>query len=259
MTGFRSKMKKLFQELSATRSLWTPFEDFLKIMSLAISNSVDLAQYEAREAEYLKIIGGYGSDEVQMFCELAALLTQELEANKDEFRDVLGELFHELEFHNKFKGQYFTPYHVAQAMGKIVVNELPEKDYITICEPACGSGVMVLGVINALRERKDTRPVFVEAFDVDPKCAAMCYIQLSLYGIAAVVHHANTLTLEEWSRWYTPAYILDNWAFRLKYGTYEYPTELGAQIKEDLGAMIDGAMELAEKVMPEPKQLSFGV
>ncbi len=32
----------------------------------------------------------------------------------------------------------------------------------------------------------------------------MTYIQLSLYGIPAVVIHGNTLTQEAWSEWFTP-------------------------------------------------------
>ena len=32
----------------------------------------------------------------------------------------------------------------------------------------------------------------------------MTYIQLSLYEIPAMVIHGNTLTMEEWDRWYTP-------------------------------------------------------
>ena len=42
----------------------------------------------------------------------------------------------------------------------------------------------------------------------------MCYLQLALYGIPAVVVHGNSLTLEEWSRWYTPVYILEGWGWR---------------------------------------------
>ena len=36
------------------------------------------------------------------------------------------------------------------------------------------------------------------------KLRLMAYIQLSLYGIPAVVIHGNTLTMETWSHWYTP-------------------------------------------------------
>jgi len=42
----------------------------------------------------------------------------------------------------------------------------------------------------------------------------MAYVQLSLYGIPAVVIHGNTLTLDEWSHWYTPLYILHGWGMR---------------------------------------------
>jgi hypothetical protein len=37
----------------------------------------------------------------------------------------------------------------------------------------------------------------------------MAYIQLSLLHVPAVVVHGNTLSLEEWGYWYTPAHILD--------------------------------------------------
>ena len=42
----------------------------------------------------------------------------------------------------------------------------------------------------------------------------MTYLQLSLYGIPAVVIHGNTITQEQWSIWYTPIYILDRWMFK---------------------------------------------
>ena len=42
----------------------------------------------------------------------------------------------------------------------------------------------------------------------------MAYLQLSLYGIPAVIIHGNTLTDEEWSRWYTPVYMVNGWAMR---------------------------------------------
>lgn len=51
------------------------------------------------------------------------------------------------------------------------------------------------------------------ATDIDLKCVYMCYLQLSLYGIPAVVIHGNTLTLEEWSRWFTPVYIAHGWVW----------------------------------------------
>jgi hypothetical protein len=42
----------------------------------------------------------------------------------------------------------------------------------------------------------------------------MAYIQLSLYGIPAVIIRGETLSLKEYTRWYTPAYILGNWVWK---------------------------------------------
>jgi len=54
--------------------------------------------------------------------------------------------------------------------------------------------------------------------DLDIHCVLMAYIQLSLYGIPAVVLHGNTITTEEFDRWYTPIYILDRWVWRKPLG-----------------------------------------
>ena len=57
-----------------------------------------------------------------------------------------------------------------------------------------------------------------EECDLDFKCTCMAYIQLSLYGIPAVVEHANTLTCEVFSRWYTPVYLWNGWLLRERIG-----------------------------------------
>jgi hypothetical protein len=54
----------------------------------------------------------------------------------------------------------------------------------------------------------------VTAVDIDLKCVHMTYLQLALYGVPAVIIHGNSLSCEEWSRWYTPLYIMNNWVWR---------------------------------------------
>jgi hypothetical protein len=56
----------------------------------------------------------------------------------------------------------------------------------------------------------------VTAVDVDEKAAHMAYIQLSLLGVPAIVIHGNTLSLQEWSHWYTPAHIFAGWSMKLR-------------------------------------------
>lgn len=44
----------------------------------------------------------------------------------------------------------------------------------------------------------------------------MAYVQLSLLHIPAVVYHGNSLTVETWSTWRTPAHVLGFWDVRLR-------------------------------------------
>ena len=64
-----------------------------------------------------------------------------------------------------------------------------------INEPTCGSGTMVIGAVWAMKQKDfDFRhKSFFVAQDIDIRCVWMAYIQLSLYGIPAVVIHGDTL------------------------------------------------------------------
>lgn len=86
-----------------------------------------------------------------------------------------------------------------------VTDGLCIKDATTI-EPACGSGTLILGAIWVMQKQKFDfqHKSFFVAQDIDIRCVWMAYIQLSLYGIPAVVIHGNTMSMEEWDRWYTP-------------------------------------------------------
>ena len=76
---------------------------------------------------------------------------------------------------------------------------------------------MVLGFARAMLEAELNYcfQLFVLATDIDIKCVHMTYLQLSLYGIPAAVTHGNALTLEEWSRWETPVYIMHGWKWKV--------------------------------------------
>ena len=65
---------------------------------------------------------------------------------------------------------------------------------------------MIIGAVWAMQRKgiDYRRKSFFVAQDIDIRCVWMAYIQLSLYGIPAVVIHGNTLTMEPWSHWYTP-------------------------------------------------------
>lgn len=204
-------MIKTIEKLSYRHSTWQVFNDFLEISASAVSNRIDETNFKARENNVLEIFKRYDANEIDMFIDMYGKLVMELE-KQDELRDVLGELFHALNLHNKWRGQYFTPHNVANMMAEMTITDcdkiIKNKGYITVGEPACGSGVMILGVANSLKKQgfNYQKHMLVQATDIDLKCVHMAYIQLALYGIPAVITHGNTLTMEEWSRWYTPMY-----------------------------------------------------
>ncbi len=208
-------MLGIIKKLSYSRNTWQVFNDFLEICAITISNGVDKTHWEEREKKYLEIIGRYDKKEVDLIVEMFAKLTLELERNSNmgELEDTLGRLFHALELHNTWQGQFFTPMHVCNMMGEMTADNCDEiikgKGYITINEPACGSGAMVLGMANALKKKEfnHQKHMMVTATDVDLKCVHMAYIQFSLYGIPAIVVHGNSLTVKAWSNWYTPMYV----------------------------------------------------
>ncbi len=93
---------------------------------------------------------------------------------------------------------------------------LPEKGYFVVNESACGSGAIMLSAADEI-DAAGLNPSYqmvAQMEDLDPRCVHMAYIQMSLYGIPAVIIRGDVLALEEFDRWYTPAYILFDWVWR---------------------------------------------
>lgn len=120
------------------------------------------------------------------------------------YRDILGEIFCELELFDQGGGQVFTPQHVADIMGattltaELVKREIAQRGCVTIRENCCGSGALILGALNALLDLgvNPCRQARVQASDLDERCVLMTFVQLSLYGIPAVVLRQNAVTNE---------------------------------------------------------------
>ena len=188
------------------------FEDFLELVAITISNSVDRHQYEKREARYMQLIGKYNPKEANLFAELFAMLVMALEEKPE---DYLGQLFMELELYNTFKGQFFTPLSVANAMARMTLDEkfdsiMDEKGYVTVNEPTTGGGVTIIALYNEIMRRgyNPQQAMQVVAQDIDSKAVHMTYIQLSLLGINIQVIRGDTLALECREVWKSPGHFL---------------------------------------------------
>jgi hypothetical protein len=101
---------------------------------------------------------------------------------------------------------------------KDVRARIAERGFVTAQEPACGSGAMVIALAQGMKDLgiNYQQHLHVTAIDVDPKCVHMAYVQFALLHIPAIIVHGNTLSLEEFGRWYTPAHIMDGWTWKLR-------------------------------------------
>lgn len=213
------EMTKEIQSIGMKHGVSTVFNDFLLMSAYAISNVFDKVHYEEREKEYLRVVKKYSKEGLNKMAELHAKLVCALEKTMYN-KDLLGELFASLNQGNSSNGQFFTPMHISVLMAKMLlqkpIEDVETKGYITISEPTCGSGGMVIATANVLNEEgyNPTTSMCVCAVDIDIRCAMMTYIQLSYLGIPAVVIHGDTLSAKEFTRFYTPVYILNNWIWR---------------------------------------------
>ena len=225
----RKEFLRVFKQLTSCHRAWDIWRDFIIMFACAISNSLDKSHYDEREKRYLRIIKKYNKQEQNLFPELTAHTVMALEENPEQ--DFLGGIFMELNLGNGSNGQFFTPYHVCDLMAKMamtesVVQEINEKGYITICDSCCGAGATLIAGIHEARRQMEKENlnyqnhVLVVGQDIDEIVALMCYIQLSLLGVAAYIKIGNTFTdpidpndtTENY--WFTPIYFSDVWVTR---------------------------------------------
>ncbi len=180
--------------------------------------SIALPFYTESAKEKLEpVFRKYKKDDLQRFDQMFSIMVDELETSHYDF---LGEIYMLLEMGNARTGQFFTPYHLSLAIAMMnlgdVKSQLQDKEFITIAEPACGSGGMIIAVREVLLNQgcNPSTDIYVEMTDVDELCFMMSYIQIALYGIAARVIHGNSLSMEIYREMFTPVYFLNNFHFK---------------------------------------------
>ena len=133
----------LFQTIAIQEHRYKVFRDWVTMAAIALNNSIH--KDPDLEEEYLHLIRAYQKDDQLKLTHLLALLVMALEEG---IQDVLGNVYMQLDLGSKHVGQFFTPYSVSLAMAKLTFeppltqSNLP----ITIHEPACGSGSMILAL-----------------------------------------------------------------------------------------------------------------
>lgn len=218
--------------LDKARRVNEVFEDFLILCTCSLAQPF----YRSSEIEqrYLNTVKHYTKEQAEEFSKLLAFLVMALE---EKHQDFLGQVYMQLNLGNVATGQFFTPYHVSKMMSEIcfvdIEKQLEEKDFITLAEPCCGSGGMIIAYAETLKEQgyNYQHQLFVEAIDIDEICFMMTYIQLSLLGVVAKVIHGDSLTLDFHKVLYTPFYFVNGFERKLKRIKNETETEIIQKIE----------------------------
>lgn len=182
------------------------FSDFITMASSSLIVKACPQEAERSEAEYMALVPRYTREELTEFGQLLGLTALALEARPCDF---LGQVFMQAEISNSHMGQFFTPYELSLLIARMTIEDVdPAKELITVQEPACGSGGMVIAFCEAAREKGINYQLqtYTVAVDLSEVAARMAYIQLSLLGIPAHVVWGNSLSLEVRREWPTFGY-----------------------------------------------------
>ena len=187
-----------FKNLTQRYSRFQVWSDFVEMTACAISNACDYRFATEREELYRERSSRYEKKEFDQFVEMFSMTVIALHDNPEQ--DFLGEIFGLLNLNSEWHGQFFTPYHIGALMAQMQLPEKPDEDYskdpITISDPCCGAGCLLIAFANEAAKKGinyQKRMIFY-AQDIDRIAALMCYIQLSILGCQAVVKIGNTLT-----------------------------------------------------------------
>lgn len=235
-----------FKDLCHTRHQYPVWADLWEMFALTIMNPLTKQLYseseelqkvwQEREDRYMQIIKKYKKDEVQTITEMFAALVEEFQIHP--FQDFAGQIYMELGISNNNAGQFFTPYSVCGLMAQVTQDHesirqtVKDKGWYCMYDCACGGGAtMIAGLEQANNEfhRLNWRNhVMVNANDIDIVCCSMCYVQLSLIGVAAIVTCSNALIQGEVNFydepekvWFTPEYFSDVWVQRRFWHGYD--------------------------------------
>jgi len=209
----------------ARREGWREAEAFTKWMEFAARSlaggafraALAVERWEENEAAYLGLIKTCRSPGETM-ADMARALAVVVEALEAEEADFLSPIFSELAAYDE-AGQFMTPWTLAEASAQMILADAPGileqakaegRRWISLSEPACGMGGMVLAATKVLKAQgiDPAREAHWHCIDVDWKAVCGSYIQLTLCGVSAQVIHGDALSLETRSSWPTIMAVL---------------------------------------------------
>lgn len=231
---------KSFRTLTSDKHSYTVWSDLMTVFALSIMNPLTSKMFmseneklkklwNARENRYLQIVNSYSKEKRELMPQMLACIVNEFERNPNQ--DLLGQMYMELGVSNNKAGQFFTPYSVCQCMAEMTIDkpslrkQVKEKGWCTINDYACGGGATLIAAVEQCRKLFNRlnwqNHVLIFANDIDKICAYMCYIQLSLLGVAAIVTISDAIVNPVVDFYknpervlFTPQYLSEVWTMR---------------------------------------------
>lgn len=188
---------------SGSKGILESFSEFCLISRLSFQQVLRFDR--EREEKIIQMQGA--SKNPKGYAEALSVLANALQHKTGDFLGAWAE--HSGVLYGK-RGQFFTPYHVSQLMAKIIIGKPQKRGRpLSINEPACGAGSMVIAAFETLRELGyGPRDFYVIAQDIDALCVNMAYIQCTLLGIPAIVRHGDTLLNQIYCEYPTLPFVM---------------------------------------------------
>jgi len=126
-------------------------------------------------------------------------------ATREAERPVIGDVYEQIGAQADDFGQYFTPWDLCRLKAELITDDrnpdASQDDPMSVSDPACGSGRLLVAGAKRLREQHPETPVVATGVDKDPTCARMAVINLALAGIPGKICYGDSLTMDRHREW----------------------------------------------------------
>jgi type I restriction-modification system DNA methylase subunit len=211
--GFRSILERLAHRHDIRRV----FDAFTRFAACALAA-------QTRETEYLEEVKHWERTDLDLFAATLGTLINEMESQP--FTDLIGAYYMEFALSSngqQWHGEYHTPKPICDLMARITLGDMesfPAEGPITVCEPACGAGAMILSVGEACSSEVRRR-LRVTAIDINRTACDMAFINTTLWGIPTRIIHGNSMSHEYWAAWSNIHYLIPWLPYALRKQTPE--------------------------------------
>jgi type I restriction-modification system DNA methylase subunit len=199
-----SDFRKILEGISHRHDTRQVFDAFARLSACVLAA-------ETREAEYLEEAKRWERPDLDSFGKALGALVLEMESRP--FEDLLGGYYMEFALSRKgqqWSGEFHTPKNVCDLMAGILFGDTelsPAEGPITVCEPACGAGAMILSLAQVCSP-EIRRRLRVTAIDISRTACDMAFVNTTLWGIPTRIIHGNSLSMECFAAWSNIHYIM---------------------------------------------------